>query len=826
MNFKELQLLPERKSPQENVIKGDSLDHTFIKVIKKPESEKYEAIFGMELAGVNTLEENLDVPDKPNKKDRINRNITQLISDFSTHQKIDFIYKIHRHNEKDRSFSLNIVGRTSGESPEEAYIKSIDLWQNLNIIMGSINKTYHFMPVSEPEKLVITQQEDEYVGTIKPLGITLQTVNDNSIGFRRNTEIPKEKRQTVVLSDYVEQKETVLNSVMIGATAWNSPFTLKLSFEPFKLSKDELKKIACAKKCLQKGEMRKIIFKGTEHMVEDEETINKLIGNLELWLKSPAGYRVICIVTSKRPIPISLLTMMGNEIFGNCEVSAKMVTGDSAEMSHSIHLTYEDSVLDIGDCINNSLPLPPLFPDVRLLIEAGVKKIYTRIPSNLFETGVLLGCVKKGMFKKDVRFAKSDRSRHCYIIGSTGTGKSTLLYNMVVQDIENGEGVGIIDPHGDLYQQVLKSIPKRRMNDIVLVDLCDFDYSVGINFLECKGSYKNVQMNYIANELIKIFDRLYDLRQTGGPIFEQYMRNALFLVMDSECKNATLMDIPLVFEDREFRNFLLSRCQNPIVVSFWKNQAEKANGEASLENLTPYVTSKLNQFTMNALLRPIIGQSNSTIDFREIMDKGKILLVNLSKGLLGELDSQLLGMLIIGKIFSSAMSRVTIKPESRKPMFLYVDEFQNFMTDNVAHLLSESRKFGIYLTLANQNLSQLTASSGKQNILDSVIGNVGTILMFRLGAVDAEKMQTYTKPELKAQDLQDLPDFHVAGRLLVKNSPTRPFVFKTLPMTRVINTEDVNTLIRISRQKYSTPTKKVEEEIRNRRNAFKNFEYT
>lgn len=381
------------------------------------------------------------------------------------------------------------------------------------------------------------------------------------------------------------------------------------------------------------------------------------------------------------------------------------------------------------------------------------------------EDGVFLGQIEDET-KQDVRFSKSDRSRHSYIVGATGTGKSTLLYNMIVQDIENGEGVTVIDPHGDLYNQVLSSIPRHRINDVVLVDPCDFTHSVGINFLEYDESYRNVQMNYITNEMINIFDRLYDLTRTGGPVFEQYMRNALLLVMDNEFSGATLMDISAVFDDTEYRQFLLERCNNPFVNGFWDKQAKTAGGEMSLVNLAPYITSKLNKFITNALLRPIIRQARSTINFKEIMDEGKILLVNPSKVILGELDTQLLGMLIIGKLFSSAMVRISNSPEQRRLLFLYVDEFQNFVTDTITYLISEARKFGIYFTLANQNLAQLTINTVKQNIIESVLGNVGTTLFSDL----VLKMEAYTKPILYANDLQELPDFYVAGRLLIKNS--------------------------------------------------------
>lgn len=424
------------------------------------------------------------------------------------------------------------------------------------------------------------------------------------------------------------------------------------------------------------------------------------------------------------------------------------------------------------------------------------------------------------MLASAFRLAEVDRSRHTYIAGATGSGKSTLLFNMIAQDIADGEGVCLIDPHGDLYRDVLDAVPPGRAKDVVLFDPCDFDYAVGLNFLECDGPHPQVRMNLIANEMIKIFDRLYDLRQTGGPMFELYMRNALLLVMDNGTPG-TLMDVLRIFEDKDHREHLKRICKNPLVVRFWSEQAERAGGEASLANITPYITSKLNQFTHNALLRPIIGQLKSTLNFRQIMDHRQILLVNLSKGLLGELDAQLLGMLLIGKLFFAAMGRVAVPEARRTPFNWYIDEFQNFTTDTLAHLLSESRKFGIRLTLANQNLAQLNQVHGRENLMEAVLGNVGNLCFFRMGAADAEKLATYTRPELDAQDLQYLPDFHAATRLLRNNEPMRPFVLQTLPKQKRTSADQPEgspgrRILKNSRRCHARPVAEVEAEIRKR----------
>jgi hypothetical protein len=249
--------------------------------------------------------------------------------------------------------------------------------------------------------------------------------------------------------------------------------------------------------------------------------------------------------------------------------------------------------------------------------------------------------------------------------------------------------------------------------------------------------------------------------------------------------------------------------------------AERTGGEAALANVAPYIVSKLNSFVHNAMLRPIIGQTKSTVDFREIMDNRRILLVNLSRGALGELDMRLLGMIILTKLICAGMSRLNIAPSRRKPFMVYVDEFQHFTTDATASLLSESRKYGINLILANQTLSQLSANKGQENLVHSVLGNVGSMALFRLGAPDAEKLAVYTRPNFLAEDLQTLPNFHAAARFLTTEGPTVPFVFQTHPAPRRRVDPSVQKRLEKARRRYSTESRIVEEEICKRREAIR-----
>ncbi len=304
----------------------------------------------------------------------------------------------------------------------------------------------------------------------------------------------------------------------------------------------------------------------------------------------------------------------------------------------------------------------------------------------------------------------------------------------------------------------------------------------GLNPLECHGPNRAMQVNFAVNEMLKTFERLYDMTVCGGPMFETYFRNAMLLLLESCLEEVTLTELSLVFEDAEYRKFLKARCKNPLVVGFWTNQAERVRGDTALENVGPYIASKVNAFTCNAVIRPIIAQAHGTINFDRVLNGRGIFLARLSKGALGELDTQLLGSFLLSRIFVTALSRTSIKPEHRESFHLYVDEFQNFTNDTVAQMLSEARKYGLCLTLANQSLSQLRARQGLQNVAEAVLGNVGNMVAFRLGPGDAERLHAYTMPEFDGLDLQSLPNFHAVGRLMTTHGPTRPFVFNTLPV--------------------------------------------
>jgi len=429
------------------------------------------------------------------------------------------------------------------------------------------------------------------------------------------------------------------------------------------------------------------------------------------------------------------------------------------------------------------------------------------VPLNLSEQGIVLGINSFQREKKEVRILDEDRRRHVYIIGQTGTGKTSLMKNMFIQDVAAGKGACYIDPHGDTAEYLMGLIPKSRHKDVIYFNPGDFERSFGLNMLEWDKQYP-FQKSFVTNELLEILDKLYDLKTVGGPVFEQYFRNALLLLLDDTEETYTLGDVPRILINPDFRKSLLEKTPNPMVKEFWEKEAEKAGGELALANVAPYINSKLNPFLANDLVRPIISQKKSSIDFRKVMDEEKILIINLSKGLLGDINSYLLGMIIVGKLMMASFSRVDIPEDQRKDFYLYIDEFQNITTDTISTIFSEARKYHLNLTVANQFFGQL-----KEPILKSVFGNVGTIVSFRVGNEDSEFLAKYFAPVFSAYDLINLDNFNAYIKLTIQGQVSRAFNMK---IKKPVDSDlgQLESLKQFSSSKYARPRNEVEEEIR------------
>jgi len=428
-------------------------------------------------------------------------------------------------------------------------------------------------------------------------------------------------------------------------------------------------------------------------------------------------------------------------------------------------------------------------------------------PLNLPQEGIILGTSLFEGQEKEVKIRDDDRRRHIYTVGQTGTGKTTLLKSCFIQDIQQGKGGAFIDPHGDAALEILGLIPESRKNDVIYFNPGDNYYAMGLNMLDWDNRY-TFQKTFVINELLEIVDKLYDLKLTGGPLFEQYFRYSLHLLLDDKENVYTLSDVVRVFQDEEFRNGLLSRAPDPMVKAFWEKQAVQLKGEWALPQMSAYIVSKLTPFLANDLVRPIVNQKKTTLDFRKIMDKGQILIVNLAKGILGDVNSYLMGMLIVAKLTMAAFSRQDTAEEQRKDFYLYIDEFQNVTTDSIATIFSEARKYHLNLFVGNQYLGQL-----KEEILKAVFGNVGTIISFRVGNEDADILGKYFAPVFSSSDVINLDNFNAYIKLLINGQVARPFNIRLLKPVKS-NFDWTHQLETLSNQKYCRPRLEIEQEIR------------
>lgn len=431
-------------------------------------------------------------------------------------------------------------------------------------------------------------------------------------------------------------------------------------------------------------------------------------------------------------------------------------------------------------------------------------------------SSVLLGMNVHRGISQQVRIRIEDRMRHIYVVGQTGTGKSTILESLILQDINEGRGLCLIDPHGEMVNGILDQYPLEREQDLVLIDLTDHDYPFALNLLAWDTEEER---DRIVDELYVTLERMYDMQAVGGPIFEKHFRGMLRLLMGEEKRDfvTTLLELPLLYTDRTFRKFCMEAVKDEQIAQFIK-EAEGVRGEAAIENLSVYVTSKFSRFTQDRRLRRIFGQQNLSLNFREAMDEGKVVLINLGKGIFGESVSALVAGQLVGRFKTAAMMRATIPEQQRRDFFLYVDEFQNLAHENFADLLSEARKYRLGLVLANQYTQQLQKEwiGRKDSMLSSILGNVGIIIAFRCGVEDANVLEGVFSPVFSAHDLRELPNWEAYLKLHSIGGSFRPFNVKTIKRPVPRNEERIDHLRQLSYDRYCLTATDVDKQIKER----------
>ncbi len=461
--------------------------------------------------------------------------------------------------------------------------------------------------------------------------------------------------------------------------------------------------------------------------------------------------------------------------------------------------------------ILNSIELASLFhlPDQNSIPTSQVERQMSKQvdgPTQIMEEGLLLGYNEFRGVKKPIRLGDSDRRRHIHVIGQTGVGKSVLLENLAYQDMMDGRGFAFVDPHGDSVEALLSKVPKERVEDVVYFNPSDMANPVGLNMFEFDHPD---QKDFLVQEAIGMLYGLYDPGHTGivGPRLEHIFRNCALLLM-SDPAGGTFIDIPKLLIDEEFMKSKLKHVTDQQVLDFWTKEFPASQRSSESGEVISWVVSKFGPFISNDAMRNIIGQTKSGFNFPEIMNNNKILLVNLSKGKMGDLNSRLLGIIFVMKFQAAAMARASMLEEERKDFTLYVDEFQNFTTDSFETILSEARKYRLSLVLGNQFMTQL-----KEELREAIIGNVGTTITGRIGITDAEIMVKRYTPVFDAEDLAKLPNYESVCVAQIQGVPSTPFSMTLVPPMGQANQQLSDALKRLSAAKFGRPRAKIEQEI-------------
>ena len=428
-------------------------------------------------------------------------------------------------------------------------------------------------------------------------------------------------------------------------------------------------------------------------------------------------------------------------------------------------------------------------------------------PSNIPKTGLKLGFIDYRGNEEDVHLKTQDRRRHLYLVGKTGSGKSVHIANMAKQDVRSGKGICILDPHGDLAEDVLSFVPKERADDVIYFNPADKDRPLGINMLEAETEEEK---DLAVQEMIGIFQELFPPEMIG-PMFEHHMRNVMLTLMADPDNPGTLIDIPKMFTNDDFAMKFRENLDDPVVRSYWEEEMDQTSDHHKSEMLG-YLISKIGRFSENMMMRNILGQQESSFDFREVMDEEKILIINLSKGQTGEVNAKLLGLMVVSKLTMAALQRADMKESERNDFYLYIDEFQNFITDSISVILSEARKYRLSLIMAHQYMGQLEDDKGQAKVRDAVLGNVGSMMSGRIGPDDAEILAKEFAPTFGSNDLMNPPEYHWYTKMIIDSKPSKPFLMGAFPPEEG-NEELAESIKELARLKYGRDVEIVREEV-------------
>jgi CheY-like chemotaxis protein len=719
---------------------------------------------------------------------------------------------------RESAVEVTILGRGTSSHEDEARAIADELWVDLESLLKMNEAVYPFAPVEYGSELQQSLQpfQVKHIAEIRRTGLPLSLeTQSGSLGFGVRAEAAGAKTRAITIPWPIEPGQSTLRALCEVLLNHRHSLLVSVILESSRLLPADLAHAIQNGLDGRAGYHARVATDTEPRDLNPEE--HALVRTRVLALREEHGFCLRVLVASQRPIPRAILNVVGGELISERSSLWDVVPWTNREL--------DGAVRPYGLC------LPPLSEADRLLpaftaTEAAnifrlpvttqgqvpgipaIRPQFAYLPPMLPESGCLLGAKRGAGATSPIRITEEDRRKHVYILGQTGTGKSTLLSTMILSDIREGRGLCLLDPHGDLVEFILPRIPRERADDVILFDPSDEERPIGLNLFDWRSPRER---DFLVQEAVLMFYKLFDPNRIGivGPQWEHWFRNAALTLM-AEPRLGTLVEVPRLFVDDAFRDKMLSRVTDSTVRDFWERQLRRTSDFHKSEMLNFFV-SKFGRFASNETMRRIIGQAQSALNFSEIMDGGRVLLVNLSKGRIGPVNSDLLGMIAVTRLCSSAMGRAESAAETRRDFCVYIDEFQTFTTDTIADMVGEVRKYGLALVLANQNLHQLLPK-----IRDNVLGNAGTLLCFRPGVVDAELVSRYFSPYISERDLLTLPNWTACARLMVAERPSLPFVFGTMKDDAPARPEVAEMIRKASRMQYGRDREEVDRELTDR----------
>jgi TraM recognition site of TraD and TraG len=779
--------------------RADHADGTGLGVLEARDGSCYVASFALEMVSV-ALDGGQRVADSSSataartQSDRI-AGWSSFLRCLKPGQAVRIVHGIVPSEAGMAQLVVRVEGETAGISLLETLASAHALHHDLRLALAVGEQAFGLRGLAEPS---LQGDASRAISSIEPVGLAIDG-GATAAGFGQVSVLAG----GVILPSPPVTVLPFLDRCLEAMLLHGRPMELSLELRATPLEEGTLHRVRQHAESLLDTNCRRLrVTGGSGQALPSSNELLALQSGLRRWLDEPVAVRLGVAVAGDM-VPQTLIRLIGDEVWQGRPYSVK---GSISPGSGPVATT-----VDLSRLILPSTALPPLFPAHALLLRQGFPALFPRVNFEPPRTGTVIGEIPIRNGAVDVRLSPDAGMRNCHVIGLPGVGKSKLLVPMFCAVTER-DGGALLDFHGDLVDEVMEKIPEERRDAVILLDFTDPDFLPGLNLLERRSQRPEVERTFILDSMVAMVRQLYPENPEGfGPVFESYFTQGLDLVMEDP--DGTILDLPRIFGDPAFRRRRLDACKRPEVSEFFSGIALKAGGEASFDNVAPYIVTKTTRLGRKPL-KYVFGQPVSSVDFRTVMDERRILLVKLSKGLMSDAQSHFLSMLIITQVFAAALSRADVPQEGRQRFHVFVDECQNALCPALISMLAESRKYRVGLTLAHQNLAQLPAAAAQ-----AVLANCSSKLVMRVGPSDAALLAPWFGPHFRDSDLISLPDRHAVARIQCDGGISPPFLLRTKSVDSR-RADGVAEAIRTqSRTRYCRPVAEVESEIEARRKA-------